>query len=184
MPIRSSGSGVLCRPDADLGAGRDSELIQDILDMCLGRALRDHEASGDLTIGQSMSDEGRNFALSSSKQLGACGERLGRSGWAHRKHLCGGHRVLHRLLHRHRLTFRIGFSESFRAHRRAERHQIALSMTRNPRAEAAADQLVSRIRRAEQARGPYLIPVRAGHADQARHATKRDPLVANQARIG
>src|SRR5579864_9277123 len=55
---------MLDRPGCDLGTGAESETVQDVLDVVFGSPLANYESARDLTIGASLGDEHRDFALS------------------------------------------------------------------------------------------------------------------------
>jgi hypothetical protein len=49
-----------------------SELVADLLDMELGCALRDKQLAGDLTVGQSLGDQLRNFTFTMGERERRC----------------------------------------------------------------------------------------------------------------
>ena len=59
-------------PDSHLGSTVDSELLADVLQVTVDRALRNKQAIGDRPVGQALGDEGGDL-LFSPTQRGAAG---------------------------------------------------------------------------------------------------------------
>src|SRR3982074_1383315 len=60
---------ALHHPDANLRAGAQAQLAQDVLDMVLSSSIGDDERLGDLMIGSPLSDESRDLQLAATQRV-------------------------------------------------------------------------------------------------------------------
>ena len=60
---------VLCRPDANLRARSEVQLVQDVLDVCGYGPVGDHQPFGDLAIAEPLCDEPRHLPLAWSQRV-------------------------------------------------------------------------------------------------------------------
>lgn len=58
---------LVADPGSDLGAGGEAELGEDVLDVGLGGAGRDHEGLGNLLVTEALVDQFRDLALSTGQ---------------------------------------------------------------------------------------------------------------------
>src|SRR3990172_7948598 len=74
---------VLRKPDGDLGSRADAELVQDVFDVGLHRALGDTQRGGDFAVGGAACDQARDIHLPAaealergSRAVNLCGSRF------------------------------------------------------------------------------------------------------------
>jgi hypothetical protein len=97
--LRPPGQHPLCGPGGDLGAGAEIELVEDVLDVRIDRALADMQPVRYIPIGETLGDEGRDLAFAvgqggrdlpaSPGPDGRDAQRLGNRGFD-REGLAGG----------------------------------------------------------------------------------------------
>src|SRR5262249_30286587 len=63
---------MLSRPDTDLSAGIDTKLGHDVLQVVLGRTLRNGQLLSDLTVRGAVNNEHCDFSLASTQPVRTC----------------------------------------------------------------------------------------------------------------